>query len=102
LAARTDFNDGVARIRRFRRDQTELEDFCKALLLVFQSRDLFPRHLAQFRFRWFALKQGAVLVKVGKRFQIVVTRRDQFFEPGVFLAEFLRALRLVKDLGVAE
>ena len=49
-----------------------------------------------------ALQQGAVLRQVGHGLEVSLALRHQFFQPGVFLPQLLRALRVVERLGIAQ
>ena len=74
----------------------------ETLDLRFQPGDFFFRHLAQFGTRRLRLQQRAVLRQIGHGLKISLPVRHQVFQAGVFLRQFLRALRVVERLGIAQ
>ena len=73
-----------------------------SVFIRFEPRNFLPGHLREFGFRRLAFEQRAVLLQVGERFQIIVAVRHQLLEPGVFAGQFLRALRVVENLRIAQ
>ena len=80
------------------RHEAELQFQRETLLLRFEPRDFLLRQHGHFRIGRFALEQGAVVGEVRNRFEVTGARRHEFLEPGVFLREFLRALRIGERL----
>ena len=100
--AGADFDDGVARIRRVRRQNTELNLLGEMFFPGFQLRDFVFGHQRKLGIGRFTFEQGAVLLQVGQRFQIIFALRRQLLEPCVFARQFLRALRVVENLRIAQ
>ena len=100
--AGADFDDGIARIRRVRRHEAELDLLRQSFFVRFEPGDFLFRHHGQLGFRRLAFQQRAVLFEIGERFQIIFAPRQQFLEPGVFAGQFLCALRVVESLWIAQ
>ena len=104
LAARAgaDLDDGVARIRRVRRQDAALDFQAQPLLFGFQPGDLLLGHLCQLGFRRLGREQGAVLRQLGQGLQVGLPLRHERLEPGVVLPQLLRPLLVGEHLRVAQ
>jgi hypothetical protein len=71
-------------------------------LLRFKPGHFLFGHRGQFGFRRLGFKQFAVFFQVGNGFQVGIAGGDQLFQPGVFSRQFLRVLRVVEQLGIAQ
>ena len=68
----------------------------------FEPRDFLLRHQREFGFRRFGFEQRAVFAELRGGLEKIFALRHQLLEPGVFARQFLRALRVVESLGVAQ
>jgi len=70
--------------------------------LLLQPANVLAGHQRHFRIRRFGLQQGAIFLQVGVGLHKGVAGRHQILEAGVLPGQFLGALVVVEDFGVAE
>ncbi len=97
----SDFEDGVAGVRRVCWHQPAIHELLQACGFPFQSCDLFARHLGELGTRGLGPKEFAVFRQVCFRLEIGFPIRHEVLQSRVFAREFLRALRVLEGARIA-
>ena len=100
--AGANFDDGIARVSRVRREHAALHLKRKAFLVLFELREFCLRHLRHLGLGGLRFNQRTVVRELRLALEQGISHRDELFEPRVFFRERLRLLRILERLGITQ